>query len=131
MKNRGRPFACSRAMADDPEYEIQPFCCLQCGNCCRGEGIVRIRAEEIGRIAGFLGLTVDGFRGCHTRAPGDPEQAAAGDLWALDKPGPDRECIFLEDNRCVIHPVKPVQCIGFPLKWRTPDVMDYCEGMRR
>jgi Fe-S-cluster containining protein len=30
----------------------------------------------------------------------------------------------------VIHPVKPLKCRTFPLAWRTPDVCEYCVGMK-
>ena len=115
-----------------PDYQPPtPFLCAQCGNCCRGEGYVRITAAESEKIAQHLGLTIAEFADMYTRQPEISSQSGHGDLWLLDKPGPEMECIFLEDNRCRIHEAKPVQCIGFPLKWRTPDIMDYCEGMKR
>lgn len=91
---------------------------------------MRITADEANRIAEYLGLEIHNFRTTYTRPPDDPAQAAAGDLYLLEKPGPGQECIMLEENLCRINPVKPSQCVGFPLKWRTPDIMDYCEGMR-
>ena len=30
---------------------------------------------------------------------------------------PDFDCIFLSDNKCVIYPVRPIQCSLFPF-WR-------------
>lgn len=102
-----------------------------CGNCCRGEGFVRIKADEAPRIAEFLGLSLDEFLRRYTRTPEIKSQARAGDLWFVDKPGLEQDCIFLENNLCTINPVKPQQCIGFPLKWRTSDIMDYCVGMQR
>lgn len=113
------------------EYQINPFACAMCGNCCRGEGYVRISPEEGRRIAEHLGLSHEDFLARYTREPEIRSHAEAGDLWLIDKPGPEQECIFLENNLCAVNPVKPVQCIGFPLKWRTPDVMDYCVGMQR
>jgi uncharacterized protein len=99
-----------------------------CGNCCRGEGFVRVTPAEIARIAGFLDVDPDEFRRAYTREPEIAEHSAAGDLWLTEKHGLD--CVFLEGNLCAINPVKPAQCHGFPLKWRTPDVMDYCVGMQ-
>ena len=113
------------------QYEIQEFACARCGNCCRGEGYVRVTTEDVARMADELGITSDEFVTRYTRQPEITEQAIAGDLWLLDKPGPEQECIMLEGNLCRVHKSKPVQCIGFPMKWRTPDIMDYCEGMRR
>ena len=102
-----------------------------CANCCRGPGFVRLQADEIDRIAAFLHISRDEFLRRFTRTPEIKEHAARGDLWLLDKPGPAQECIFLADNRCSIHDAKPDHCVGFPTRWRTPDVMDYCEGMRK
>lgn len=81
-------------------------------------------------MAELLGLTVEEFIARYTRAPEIAEHGESGDLWLNDKPGPEMECIFLEHNRCIVHDAKPVQCVGFPLKWRTADVMDYCVGMQ-
>ena len=113
------------------EYVVEPFVCMMCGNCCRGDGYVRVGPAEAERIAAYLGLSPDEFRARYAPEPEVPAQAAAGDLWLTEKPGPERDCIFLEENLCRVNPVKPDQCVGFPMSWRTPDVMDYCEGMRR
>lgn len=112
-------------------YQINEFQCAMCGNCCRGEGYVRLRPDDITRMAEHLEISEAEFIETYTRAPGIPAHADAGDLWLKDKPGPEQECILLENNLCRVHPVKPPACVGFPLTWRTPDVMDYCEGMRR
>lgn len=92
---------------------------------------MRITRDEVTRIAAYLNLEEDAFLERYCREPEIRSHREAGDLWLIDRPGPEMDCIFLENNLCAINPVKPVQCIGFPLKWRTPDVMDYCEGMRR
>lgn len=110
---------------------ITEFACAHCGNCCRGDGYVRVTPDDIRRMAGHLNISVQDFIKTYTRIPEIREQADAGDLWLHDKPGPEQECILLENNLCRVHPDKPAQCIGFPLKWRTPDIMDYCEGMKR
>ena len=112
------------------DYIITEFQCMMCGNCCRGEGYVRLRPHDITRIATYLEISETEFIETYTRLPEIPTHLAAGDLWLKDKPGPDQECIMLENNRCRIHPVKPQACQDFPLKWHTPDIMDYCEGMR-
>lgn len=112
-------------------YEIEEFRCAMCGNCCRGEGYVRLRPEDVTAMAAHLGLSEEEFCAEYTRPAGIAAHAAAGDIWLKDKPGPEQECIMLENNLCRVHPVKPPACVGFPLKWRTPDVMDYCEGLKR
>jgi len=113
------------------EYKIQEFACARCGNCCRGDGYVRCTPDDITRMANHLDIAREEFVNLYTRQPEIAAQAEIGDLWLIDKPGPEQECIMLENNLCRVHQAKPVQCIGFPMKWRTPDVMDYCEGMKR
>lgn len=112
-------------------YEIEEFACARCGNCCRGDGYVRCTPADIDAMAGHLQISRDEFISRYTRTPEIAEQARCGDLWLLDKPGPEQECIMLEGNLCRVHLAKPRQCVGFPMKWRTPDIMDYCEGMKR
>lgn len=92
---------------------------------------MRVSADEIQAMAALLDISTVEFQQRYTRQPEIAEHAAVGDLWLIDKPGPEMECVFLEKNRCVVHAAKPAQCIGFPLKWRTPDVMDYCVGMQK
>lgn len=113
------------------EYALTPFVCARCGNCCRGEGFVRVSPEEQRAMAAYLGIGLEEFQRLYTRPPEIAEHAAAGDLWLRDQPGPEQACIFLgPDNSCRVHPVKPQKCKDFPLKWRTPDVMEYCVGLR-
>lgn len=112
-------------------YNLQDFACARCGNCCRGEGYVRVTPADVSRMAAHLQMSVTEFIEKFTEEPEIKEQADAGDLWLKDKPGTEQDCIMLHNNLCIVHPAKPVQCVGFPMKWRTPDFMDYCEGMRK
>jgi Fe-S-cluster containining protein len=119
-------------MKEHPGYENPTsFVCAMCGNCCRGEGYVRISPAEVEKIANYLGIGRAEFLREYTRVPEIEEQRLTSDVWLKDQPGPEQACIFLRENRCAIHEVKPIQCIGFPLRWRTPDVLEYCEGMRQ
>ncbi len=43
----------------------------------------------------------------------------------------DGACIYLTDDGCSIHSVKPQQCRDFPHKWREEDSFDYCEGIKK
>lgn len=106
------------------------FKCMRCGNCCRGDGFVRVSAREFPLIAQLLGITEEEFLRSYTRRPDLHEHAAAGDRWLLDKPANPDECVFLEGNNCRIQPCKPAHCKGFPLQWRNDNVTDYCEGMK-
>ena len=106
------------------------FRCAGCGNCCRGEGFVRITAQEAREIAGFLGIPHDRFLAEYTRKPEIERHAAAGDLWLVDRADGCNDCVFLQEARCRINPVKPRQCRDFPMRWRTADVLDYCAGLK-
>ncbi|MCX7625520.1 MAG: YkgJ family cysteine cluster protein [Candidatus Sumerlaeaceae bacterium] len=112
------------------DYQLREFVCLRCGNCCRGEGIVRVGLAEALRIADYLGVSVNEFFERYTKEPETRDDAAKGLRWLLNKPGSDQECIFLEENCCRIHTVKPEKCRTFPLAWRTRDVLTYCAGLR-
>lgn len=79
-----------------------------CSKCCEVSGFVYLTEADLTRIAGHLGLDQLQFerrfvyRTRHQRR--------------LRKPrGKSRQCPFLQDSRCSIHPVKPVQCRLFPL----------------
>jgi Fe-S-cluster containining protein len=96
--------------------------CLQCGECCRIRGFVRLRPDEIDRIAEFLGLPTGAFTERYTRL-------------ALNRSGLELkekrngECIFLNGNSCTIHPVKPVQCKSFPAYWNYPGAEEICPAL--
>ncbi|MBF0495503.1 MAG: YkgJ family cysteine cluster protein [Deltaproteobacteria bacterium] len=82
----------------------QIFNCLQCGECCRGEGGVYFETSELTGVAEFLGMSVDRLQEtCLT--------VRNGRLYI--KTGADGLCLF---NRqvCGIHPVKPKPCRDWP-----------------
>lgn len=119
---------------DSPVYgdrtEITQFECKQCGNCCRGNGYVRITPDESKRIARFLNIKVASFYNQYTFRPDGQTDVGTEDNehWLLDTE--TRECAFLENNLCKIHPVKPAQCRDFPQHWRPRDFFHYCKGMQ-
>ncbi|MCF7669636.1 MAG: YkgJ family cysteine cluster protein [Verrucomicrobia bacterium] len=97
------------------------FSCRQCGACCRLPGHVRLDEKSISAIAEFLGITEREFIHDYTKLRRDRRG-----LVLKEKRGV--ECIFLEDNRCIIHPVKPPQCIGFPREWNFPGFEKICKA---
>jgi hypothetical protein len=113
-------------MADaDWPYAVEPFRCHRCGNCCRGDGFVQMSADDLERAAALLGRSVPAFVAefCVVRPDGAVHLVDQGD--AL------RSCVFLgADNLCRVHAAKPTQCEGFPMKWRPPDALDICAGLR-
>jgi Fe-S-cluster containining protein len=93
--------------------------CVRCGECCRIRGFVRVSAEEIDRIASFLGLVPRDVTNRFTRL--------AGNRHGLELRERDNgECVFLEGSDCAIQPVKPRQCRTFPDGWRYPGVEEIC-----
>lgn len=97
--------------------------CICCGACCRWEGQVKIEDEEIHRIADYLQLSETEFIAKYTELRRD--RLGLGVLMLEDG-----SCVFLENNKCRIHPVKPSQCAGYPLKWRNPDSILHCHAVQ-
>ncbi len=116
---------------DKPEgggwpYPVKQFVCHQCGNCCRGDGYVELTNKDIRNIAELLELTREQF--LDTYCVYDRKSMS----WNLIDQGDElQSCIFLtEDIRCKIHDAKPEQCVGFPTRWRSPNIAEYCDGWR-
>ncbi len=97
------------------------FLCQRCTACCKWPGDVRLETEEVPRIAAFLDLTEEEFLARFTRLRTNRQG-----LSLLEKE--NHECIMLDGNSCVIHPVKPSQCAGFPNKWNFPGWRQVCEA---
>lgn len=86
------------------------FTCVNCGACCTGApGRVRVTESEIQEIARFLGEPEGELRKRATR----PE---AGGLGLCERDNGD--CVFFENERCSVHPVKPRQCRLYPFWFR-------------
>jgi hypothetical protein len=102
----------------------EPFSCLQCGECCKIRGYVYLEEGELEMIAAFLGIDQQTCVDRYTRLSPDRRS-----LCLIETPG--GECIFLEKNRCAIHPVKPIQCRSFPVRWHYPGFEEICRGMKQ
>ena len=98
------------------------YVCQRCTACCKWPGDVRLEDDEIPRIAGFLKMTEDAFIARYTRLRTNRQG-----LSLVEKE--NHECIMLEGNACLIHPVKPEQCAGFPNKWNFPGWRQVCEAV--
>lgn len=106
------------------------FKCTECGKCCTGgPGYVWVTETEADKIAELLGLSVEDFKKQYLRV--------VDGRWSLiEKEGPDYDCIFLKEKKCVIYPVRPKQCRTFPWwkgvlsseeNWKS--TANYCEGI--
>lgn len=105
------------------EEKLNKFQCLRCHECCKKPGYVYLNQQEAEACAVFLGLNPFEFinRFCDLQ---DRRRLVL-------KRREDESCIFLSDNGCAVHDVKPKQCRDFPVKWRTEQSFEYCEGMKR
>lgn len=104
--------------------EIENFTCQRCGFCCALSGYVNLEEGEPKKIAAFLGLELYEFTERYTALTLSRQQLT---LTEQD----NGRCIFLEDdNSCRIQAVKPVQCTGFPYKWRSGVLEKGCAGFR-
>lgn len=97
------------------------FVCRRCGACCRiKDGIVRVSADEIKRIAAYLGQDESAFIADATEVAPDRKSLMLKSL-------PDGSCGYLTpDNLCRINPVKPDKCRTFPSEWTNPDSAEVC-----
>jgi len=85
---------------------MKAFQCKRCGACCFGEGGIRVSADEIEKIAGFLGES----RGSFLSRAGEIRHGRV-----YIKTGRDGFCLFYrKDEGCRIHPVKPAICSLWP-----------------
>ncbi len=82
-------------------FECQPGCTV----CCDQSGYVYLSEDDLKRAAKFIGMT-----------PADFEKKyvyRTRRQLRLRKPR-DKQCPFLLENGCSIHPAKPTQCRTFP-----------------
>jgi uncharacterized protein len=88
----------------NPNDQTPVFACRQCGECCRGDKGILVTPAEMAALADFLGLKREELQRRYLIAsPLGPQVAARNGA-----------CIFLEDNRCRVHPVKPGICREWP-----------------
>ncbi len=80
------------------------FDCRQCGECCHGDKGILVTPEEAENLAAFLGLTLGELQSRYLIASSLGPQVGN---W-------NGACIFLADNRCRVHPVKPRICREWP-----------------
>jgi len=81
------------------------FECRQCGECCKGYGGTFVTESDILAIADYIGTSADDFTGKYGSPSGSGLVLAQGE---------DGYCIFAEQGRCKIHPVKPRMCKAWP-----------------
>ena len=101
-----------------PSTKIR-FKCTGCGDCCRHvKETVPVDSQDVFRITKYLRdfgseiICTDQFLECYA------EPALIDDcgyfVYFLKSVGEDHACVFLKDNRCMIHAVKPRACRLYP-----------------
>ncbi len=84
------------------------FKCTGCGQCCTGApGYVWVTEVEMAAMAQFLQISLQQFKRTYTRQR-DNRYAL------IEKKSENHNCVFLEEKRCQIYPVRPSQCRTFP-----------------
>jgi len=104
------------------------FTCMECGECCRlPEGRVDIIPDEVSAISVYLGIKEEEFL---------KQYCAIAEEKVELRENAQKECIFLEDNRCIIYPVRPLQCRTFPFwpenlksHFRWSQLKQFCRGI--
>lgn len=102
---------------------MSEFECERCGDCCRWSGYVYITEDDVKRIARYLSLSEFNFVNMYAEISQRPRL----NLKMRDA----GECIFLRENSCSIHPVKPKHCVDFPNVWRIKELESFCRGQRK
>ncbi len=88
-----------------PPAKLRFTCQPGCIACCDVEGYVYLSEDDLLKAAKFLKMTAAAFEAKYVYRTTHQIR--------LRKP-PDRQCSFLLEGGCSIHPAKPTQCRLFP-----------------
>ena len=86
--------------------------CTLCEKCCEYRGDIKITPINVLEISKFLKISIDEFLDKYTEEViGEKPEIVIKGL------GEKRECVFNDrvSYKCKIQPVKPMQCVAFPL----------------
>lgn len=103
----------------DSRKNKEKFQCQGCGNCCRVEGYVHLSNDEIDLISKYLNISKETFIDLYTRLASNRQG-----LSLIEKE--DSSCILLDNNKCIIYPVRPWQCRTFPIDWQVSGIDRFC-----
>jgi Fe-S-cluster containining protein len=82
-------------------FECQPGCI----NCCTQKGFVYVSAEDVTRLAAYLKMSRGAFASRYVIATKYRSRLRVPRA---------KQCPFLEEGGCSVHPAKPTQCKAFP-----------------
>jgi len=139
----------------DPQSKkekLPRFQCKKCGTCCRtAEILVTVTDSDILRISQTLGLTAAEILKAldfyvlesNIPTPIGLERIPSiiterGKAYVALKKMENGDCIFLKDDECMIHPIRPMVCRAFPfvfneskgeLSWGFSSKKRICPGL--
>lgn len=94
-------------MPSEPNSGLRFTCQPGCSKCCEVSGYVYLTESDVENAAKYLQLPQAEFEGKYIYR--------TRHMRRIRKPrGKNKQCPFLADGGCSIHPVKPVQCRLFP-----------------
>ena len=109
------------------KYKSLKFKCKLCNECCKTNGRVYLYQPDFNKIPLNLKISTESFfkKYCEFRRETFvfADQTVYFEVFALSKNSEDNSCVFLDGNRCKIHPNKPIQCFLAP--FIKPIVTDY------
>lgn len=89
---------------DRDTLEKMIFECQQCGACCHGQTTVSLDETDQGRMASYMGMSVEELKERYLRVSGKVVQMRVE----------DGHCVFYKQG-CTVHPGKPWRCGQWPL----------------
>ncbi len=130
------------------------FECIKCGACCKkGDLLVTLTGRDITKISVTLGITAEQMlRAIDFYVPveGDfipeglkhvPQTMTENGLSIIAlKKNDEGDCIFLKDDLCMIHEIRPGACASFPfvfekdtdgINWGLSAMKEICPGIGR
>lgn len=127
------------------------FECIKCGACCREESLlVTVTGRDLARISKMLGLDaselvravdfylVSGITSYDGLRDFPALNTEKGPAYVALKKMKNGDCVFLKDNLCMIHTIRPVVCMSFPFvfqdagdhrKWGLSAMKHICPGL--
>jgi Fe-S-cluster containining protein len=89
------------------------FECMNCNECCRGEGYTLVDHEDLLKIAGSFKISEAQAKARFT----DPDPDERVGCRVLKNIGPAKNCCFLDEkaHRCMIYESRPQTCRTFPM----------------
>jgi len=128
------------------------FECIKCGECCRQkELIVTVTGRDVARFSSTLGMAAPDLlraldfyvlpeNGTTPKGLQDTPllKTESGKAYMALRKMDSGDCVFLKDNQCMIHSIRPSVCRTFPfvfrdaaggVKWGFSSMKDICPGL--